>query len=81
MGHPNGNVCPACLGTRVGFDVVSYLSGVCAPDGGTERLTEDQMVCYDCGERTTHAPNRRMWTSQDLMESIGRLIGPGGANG
>ena len=72
-------VCPACLSGNVGFDVVSYLSGVSAPDGVNERLTEEQRVCYDCGERTPYAPLRRMWTSQDLMESIGRLLSSGGA--
>lgn len=70
----DGTVCPACLGTQVGYDVVSYLSGVSAPDGGVERLTEEQVVCYDCGERAALATRGGIqYGPDDLMKSLLQL--------
>jgi hypothetical protein len=61
----------------VGYDVVSYLSGVSAPDGGAERLTAEQLVCYDCGERAAIAVQGGVkYTSETLMEAIGQLLKP-----
>ena len=70
------SICPACLGTQVGYDVVSYLSGVSAPDGYCERLTEEQLVCYDCGERAPLATRAGVqYTPETLMKAIGQLKG------
>lgn len=84
MGNPNfvrgaheetDGLCPACLSASVGYDVVSYLSGVSAPDGGAETLTEEQLVCYDCGERAAIAAQGGVkYTPETLMEAIGQLI-------
>jgi hypothetical protein len=86
MGNPNysppareatDGLCPACLSASVGYDVVSYLSGVSAPDGGAERLTAEQLVCYDCGERSTLASRSGVhYTPETLMEAIGQLLKP-----
>lgn len=46
----DGSICPACLGTQVQYDVCSYLTGVSAPDGYCERVTEERGHCLDCGE-------------------------------
>lgn len=87
MGNPNyspptreecgdGSVCPACLGTHVYYDVCSYLSGVSAPDGYCERLTDEVMVCYDCGERAPLCERRGVhYTPETLKAAIGQLKG------
>jgi hypothetical protein len=73
-------LCPACLSENVGYDVVSYLSGVSAPDGGVERLTEEQSVCYDCGERATIATRGGLqYTPETLMEALNQLRTPEGS--
>lgn len=90
MGNPNfvrsaheetdGSVCPACLSASVGYDVVSYLSGVSAPDGGTERLTTEELICYDCGERAALATRGGVhYTPETLREALNQLQRPGGA--
>ena len=72
----DGTVCPACLGTNIGYDVCSYLSGVSAPDGYCERLTEEALVCYDCGERAPLAKRVGVqYTPEKLMEAISQLKG------
>lgn len=89
MGNPNyapgareetDGLCPACLGARVGYDVCSYLSGVSAPDGYCEQLTEEVMVCYDCGERAPLSTQAGVqYTPETLMEALTHLRRPDGA--
>ena len=70
-------LCPACLGTQVGYDVVSYLSGVGAPDGGAETLHEESMVCYDCGERAALATRGGVqYDPETLMDALRALRVP-----
>lgn len=65
----DGSVCPACLGTQVGYDVVSYLSGVRGEPEGFETLTEEQVVCYDCGERAPLCERRGIQYSPESLQT------------
>ena len=70
----DGSICPACLSASVGYDVVSYLSGVRGEPEGFETLTEEQVVCYDCGERAPLCERRGVqYSPDDLMKSLLQL--------
>lgn len=66
------NECPQCGSDRIVYDICSYWSGVVAPDGGREELTEEMNMCEDCKVRFASEPRNpaTLYTPATLLAAL-----------